>query len=82
MEIAVVFLITYAVTSIIGTLYLVGWWFLSILSTILSIHPSDQEPKWVKLLGWYCLPTGYLFMFSLFLIKNTRRLVLAVHSRH
>jgi hypothetical protein len=82
MEIAVVILIIYAVTAAIGVLILVSWWFSSMLSAMFSIHSIDHEPKWAKILRWYCAPVGWIFVFSLFVGRGVKMLAVVVRSRH
>jgi hypothetical protein len=75
MEVFIAFLIAYVVSAAIGTFLLVGWWSLFTLGVVLSIQSSDQEPRWVRILGWYCTPVGYLIASPIFAKKGIRRLL-------
>jgi len=81
MGIAIVILISlivYVFTVIVIAACLVLFWGLSAF----SLWPID-EPRWLKLLAYYCYPLGCLFMFFLFVRNGMRKLAaVAIRSRY
>jgi hypothetical protein len=71
-------IIVYLATSIPGTLYLTRLFVRSLFISCFLRHSRDREPKWVEILGWYCLPTGCVFVSSIlllfFTVKGAKRL--------
>ena len=79
MEITTVLLIViplvlfYAVTSIVAALYIGCYWFNSMVT---GEAGDKDDPRLVKVLAWYCMPTVCAFALLLILRKIVERLTL------
>lgn len=63
--VVIVLLIVYVVTSMMGIACIALWW----------LHSMGDEPKWVKLLSFYCTPIACIFLGPLLLRKRVKRLM-------